>query len=67
MSIFRDIAEVIYEAYEANERWNAEVDKYHKLQKKTLVKDVKNNSLKKHLNERRENDIGNSSSMILIL
>ena len=28
MSIFRDIAEVIYEAYEANERWNAEVDKY---------------------------------------
>ena len=28
MSIFRDIAEIIYEAYDANERWNAEVDKY---------------------------------------
>lgn len=28
MSIFRDIAEMIYEAYDANERWNAEVDKY---------------------------------------
>lgn len=28
MSIFRDFAEMIYEAYEANERWNAEVDKY---------------------------------------
>ena len=28
MSIFRDIAEVICEAYNANERWNAEVDKY---------------------------------------
>ena len=28
MSIFKDIAEVIYNAYDANERWNAEVDKY---------------------------------------
>ena len=28
MSIFKDIAEVIYDAYDANERWNAEVDKY---------------------------------------
>lgn len=28
MSIFRDIAETIYEVYDANERWNAEVDKY---------------------------------------
>lgn len=28
MSIFRDIAEIIYEAYDANGRWNAEVDKY---------------------------------------
>ena len=28
MSIFRDFAEMIYEAYDANERWNAEVDKY---------------------------------------
>ena len=28
MSIFKDIAEVIYDAYDANERWNTEVDKY---------------------------------------
>ena len=28
MSIFKDIAEVIYNAYDANERWDAEVDKY---------------------------------------
>ena len=28
MSIFKNIAEMIYEVYDANERWNAEVDKY---------------------------------------
>ncbi len=51
MSIFRDIAEMIYEAYDANERWNAEVDKYRAL---VAEKDARKRREKQQLKEALE-------------
>lgn len=56
MSIFRDIAEIIYEAYDANERWNAEVDKYRaQIAEADARKRRENQQLKEAL-ERKERE-----------
>lgn len=51
MSIFRDIAEMIYEVYDANERWNAEVDKYRA---QIAGEDARKRREKQQLKEARE-------------
>lgn len=51
MSIFRDIAEMIYEAYDANERWNTEVDKYRA---QIAEEDARKRREKQQLKEARE-------------
>lgn len=56
MSIFRDIAEVIYEAYDANERWNAEVDKYKAQMAEEDARKRREKQLLKEALERKERE-----------
>lgn len=51
MSIFRDIAEMIYEAYDANEHWNTEVDKYRA---QIAEEDARECQMKRQLKDARE-------------
>lgn len=56
MSIFRDIAEIIYEAYDANECWNAEVDKYRAQISEEDVRKRREKQQLKEVLERKEKE-----------